>query len=138
MWTIKCSPRWERDLRKCEKKHQAELANALQKLDTYFRTLQAGVDPRQVDSVRYRTEASGVIAFDERGPKRRSSERGVGGKQVTAAVRLYALADPKTQSLWVLAIGDKSSQASDIRYCSSFVKSLKADGSSTGAKEPED
>jgi hypothetical protein len=43
-----------------------------------------------------------------------------------AATRLYVYPDVEAETLYLLTLGDKSTQADDIQDCKQFVKQIKA------------
>jgi hypothetical protein len=56
-----------------------------------------------------------VIAIDQ-----------TGGHKL-AAMRLYVYPDMVTETLYLLTVGDKSTQEADIQDCKRFVKQIRAD-----------
>ena len=59
-------------------------------------------------------EPSGVLAIDQKG--------GGGNLQET---RMYIYADQASNVLYLITIGNKSEQASDIEFCKKFVADLR-------------
>ena len=78
----------------------AVLAN----LDRYYRVLNDGVLPRNVTAKFIHPEGNGIYALDQ-----------TGGGPNLKATRLYLCL--KSGTVWLLTIGDKGSQASDIQLC---------------------
>jgi hypothetical protein len=60
-------------------------------------------------------EPSDVIAIDQKGA----------GANI-AATRLYVYPDTQTETLYLLTLGDKSTQSDDIQDCKAFVKYIRA------------
>jgi len=56
----------------------------------------------------------GVVALDQKG--------GGGSLQET---RMYIFADDETKKVYLITIGDKNEQHSDIEYCKNFVIGLR-------------
>ena len=56
----------------------------------------------------------GVIAIDQKGK----------GKSL-AQMRMYVYPDVDSKTIYLLVIGDKKSQQSDIRYCNGFVQEIR-------------
>ena len=70
-------------------------------------------------------EPSGVIAIDQ-----------TGGVKL-AATRLYVYLEVETETLYLLTLGDKSTQKDDIKDCKSFVKQIKDDPDDGGIEDHE-
>jgi hypothetical protein len=71
----------------------------------------------------------------------RISESGTAAN--VAATRLYIYPDVDTEILYVLTIGDKSTQDEDIELCKSFARQIKANPSlgekqDDGTEDPEE
>jgi len=130
MWSIARSENVHRRLKRFQKKHRRELANAFDNLDTFFKCLQAGAEPAQIQRGFVHPEPSGILAIDQKGS-------GAHLKQV----RLYIYPDEQTETLYVVTLGDKASQEGDIRFCKAFVegirtkKDAKADDATDGLKK---
>jgi hypothetical protein len=119
-WTIESTDEFERSLKRYQKKHPAELAAVLNNLDTYFKAVEFVEHPLQVTGGYIHNEPKGIIAIDQRG----------GGRKTKLKVtRLYVYSDAEKRILYVLTIGDKQSQAQDIKNCKEKVKKLKRDNS---------
>ncbi|HEV3386318.1 MAG TPA: hypothetical protein VG097_15965 [Gemmata sp.] len=96
------------------KKHRNELAAMLDNLDTYLKTLQSGVNPKQIRLGFTHDEADGAIAIDQRGAKGKPTQ-----------TRLYVYPDPDTQTLYLITIGDKTSQREDNAKCRKLIIDLR-------------
>lgn len=115
-WNIEETENFIRDYKLYEKKHPCELAAVLGNLDTYFETLKRLGHPFQIQAGFIHHEPDGIKALDQKG----------GGKKVKLAqTRLYVYPDVKSKQLYLLAIGDKTSQKRDIQACRGIVKNLK-------------
>lgn len=114
MWELSPTDEYQKRARKFVKKYRRELQAALDNLDTYLRTLQGGVPPLQVKHGFLHPEPHGVVAIDQKGG-------GAGLKET----RLYVYADRDTETVYLITLGDKSSQSNDITYCREFALSLR-------------
>lgn len=92
------------------KKHRRELKNLLVNLQFYIDALNAGATPSQIQRGFLHPEPHGVLAIDQRGD-------GKGLKEF----RLYIYPDVGQQKLYLLALGDKNTQKSDIASCTQWV-----------------
>ena len=92
------------------KKYRRELKNLLVNLQTYLDALNAGATPAQIQRGFLHQEPHGVLAIDQRGD-------GQGLKEF----RLYIYPDTVQQKLYLLALGDKNMQKSDIASCTRWV-----------------
>jgi hypothetical protein len=114
MWQV--SP--EDDYCRChkwyEKKRSRELKAVLTNLDTFLTALQSGAKVQQIKVGFLHPEPCGVLAIDQRGAKGSLAE-----------TRLYVFPDDDTETLHLLTIGDKNSQAADIQRCKEFVEGLR-------------
>lgn len=114
MWAIAATDEYEGRQKRFEKKHPRELQAVLDNLDTYFQSLEAGVNPLQIKHGFLHTEAMGVVAIDQKG----------GGKAL-AQTRLYVYPDTDTETLYLITLGDKPSQKEDIKSCKVFMTHLR-------------
>jgi len=83
----------------------------LQNLEKYRLALEDGVPPRQIKAGFIHGEPRGVIAIDP---------SGFGDN--LSATRLYIYL--KANTVFLLTVGDKSSQREDIAYCRKATKTL--------------
>lgn len=113
MWQIEPTTGWEKDQRNYSKKRPDELAAVMRNLDRYVKLLNVSKNSRAVQAGYLHTEQNGVLAIDQKG--------GGGNLQET---RLYTYADDETKTVYLITIGGKDSQHSDIEYCKEFVRSL--------------
>jgi putative component of toxin-antitoxin plasmid stabilization module len=62
------------------------------------------------------TESMGILAIDQKG----------GGVNLQET-RMYIYADDASQVVYLIAIGDKSTQNSDVEYSKDFVRQLRGE-----------
>ncbi|MCE9612368.1 MAG: hypothetical protein K8R23_19385 [Chthoniobacter sp.] len=115
MWQVEPTNRWEKDQKHYVKKHPRELAAVLNNLDRYLSQLATLPNARCAAAGFLHPEQAGVLAVDQRG--------GGGNLQET---RLYTYAHEARQVLYLIAIGNKDSQPSDVLAAKRFVESLLA------------
>ena len=120
MWKLAATDGYERRHKRYVKDHPRELQAVLDNLDTYVQSLQAGVKPPQIRHGFMHAEPLGVVAIDQKG----------GGKSL-AQTRLYVYPDTETETLHVISLGDKRSQADDIANCRTFVNDLRKERQDT-------
>ena len=92
------------------KKYRRELKNLLVNLQIYLDALNAGATPLQIQRGFIHQEPHGILAIDQRG-------EGKGLKEF----RLYIYPDSGQQKLYLLALGDKNTQKSDIASSTQWV-----------------
>lgn len=113
-WVLEESPLFASRFRRYQKKHPNETAAVMNNLDTYVRTLNAGVKPTLIQASFIHREPQGVIAIDQKGT--RGSPR---------QTRLYVYAFEIANTLYLITIGDKNSQKRDIEDCRHFISFLQ-------------
>lgn len=114
-WTILKSDGYpEKRQSKLARGHEALIANVLANFGSYLRALELGTHPEQAKRLFpfVHDEKRGLVAIDQRPPK--------GGFQI----RLYVFPQTGPRTVHVIAIGDKSSQEDDIRYCHRYIKEI--------------
>ncbi len=116
MWVLRFTEEYDRKLKQFIKKHPKETTAMLSNLDTYFKTLIAGVKPLQAQSGHgfIHTESHGAIAIDQKGTKGKPTQ-----------TRLYVYADADTCTLYLITVGDKKTQSNDNSTCREFIVSLR-------------
>lgn len=114
-WRIEPTDAYSRAHKRYEKKQPAELIAVLDNLDRYFKTIAHGVHPQFVVAGYIHDEGKGVRAIDQKG----------GGKGKLRQTRLYVYPDVNQKVLYLITIGDKSSQKDDIKLSANFVIKLK-------------
>ena len=114
MWQIEPTTQWRRDARFYEKKHPNEMAAVMRNLERYVKQLEIAANSRSIASGYLHAEPLGVLAIDQKG--------GGGNLQET---RLYTYADDVERIVYIITIGNKNSQASDIALSKDFVEALR-------------
>jgi len=115
MWTIEPTTSWEREQKRYAKKRPDELAAVLKNLARYFSQLSTAKNPQCVQAGYIHHEPMGIVAIDQRGP-------GCGNLQET---RLYIFPCEAEKVLYIITMGNKSDEPSDIEMSKEFVRSLK-------------
>ena len=115
MWGVLKTDQYERRLKRYHKKKHAQSMAVLNNLDIFLKALNSGKPPKPLIYGFLHGEPSDVIAIDQ-----------TGGVKL-AETRLYVYPDRETETLYLLTIGDKQTQAEDIRDCMAFVKQIKSD-----------
>lgn len=114
-WFIEDTEVYQRRHSEYEKKHHNELVAVADNLDTYFKTLNRLGHPLQVKAGFIHNEPDGIKAIDQKG----------GGQKVKLQqTRLYIYPDIDTRTVYLLTIGDKTSQREDIKFCRDYVKKV--------------
>jgi transcriptional regulator with XRE-family HTH domain len=93
MWKLAPTDEYQRRQKRYEKDHPRELQAVLDNLDTYFKSLEAGVKPLQIKHGFLHNETLGVVAIDQKG----------GGKSL-AQTRLYVYPEAETELLHVISL----------------------------------
>lgn len=114
MWEIEPISRWLKDQKYYAKKRPFELAAVLHNLERYLEQINSAPNFKVVQGGYLHSEPGGVVAIDQKG-------QGANLQQT----RLYTYADAESKVLYLLVIGDKQSQPTDIQFCSKFVKNLQ-------------
>jgi hypothetical protein len=123
MSVIQTTPEYLARNKRYEKKHWRKLAAVLDNLDTFFKTLQNGVKPRQVKFGFIHPEPQGVLAIDQKG----------GGSNL-AQTRLYVYPDEVHEVLYLLTLEDKQTQSIDVEFCKTCVNQLREGDTKADAK----
>lgn len=113
-WVLEESTIFPRRFKRYQKNHPDETAAVLNNLDTYVRTLQAGVHPSRIKIGFIHREPQGVIAIDQKGMK--------GSPRQT---RLYLVPEGEEHVVYLITIGDKNTQSRDLTDCRHFIASLR-------------
>jgi hypothetical protein len=125
MWGILKTDQYLRRHKRYDKKKKNELLAVLNNLDIFLKSLHSGKKPKPLIYGFLHGEPSDVIAIDQ-----------TGGAKL-AATRLYVYPDAETETLYLLTLGDKSTQGADIRDCKRFVQQIKADPNCGRARDHE-
>ena len=115
MWGILKTDHYARRYRKYGKKKQKELHAVENNLDIFLKSLRSGEKPKPLLFGFLHSEPMGVIAVDQTGGQKLSE------------TRLYVYPDVGTNTLYLLTLGDKSTQHDDIQDCKRFVKQITTD-----------
>lgn len=115
MWEIKTTESYERRFKHYAKKHRRELLAVLSNLDRFKGALDAGSSSQQAKEAFGFThrEPGGVVAIDQKG----------GGPSL-AQTRLYAYALDLDCVLYLITLGDKNTQADDLRTCRASMEAI--------------
>jgi hypothetical protein len=114
MWQTEPTTQWQKDAKYYEKKHPNELAAVLRNLKRYLALLEVAPNSKAVQAGFLHPEPKGIIAVDQKG--------GGGNLQET---RLYTYADEARELLYIITIGNKSEQSTDIELSKQFVESIQ-------------
>jgi hypothetical protein len=111
MWQVEPTTQRERDTKWYQKKHPNELAAILRNLGRYLSHLNCTVNAKAVQAGFLHPEPMGIIAIDQKG----------GGNSLQET-RAYTFADEAHKVLYVITIGNKQEQPSDIELSKDFVR----------------
>jgi len=118
-WVIHSCEDFQKRLKKFGKEPswKQEVANIGDNLDTLFKSLNDGIKPTQLKahSFVHGNYELGILSIDESGPR---------GKQKPKALRLYVFPHEPSKKLYVMILGDKSTQPDDVRLSKGFVSGL--------------
>jgi hypothetical protein len=117
MWEIRRTDEYERRHKHFQKKHPDELQAVLDNLDTYLKARQGGVLPQQYRSTHLHDERKGLWAVDQRGKS----------KKKLAETRLYVYPDAASSILYLITLGLKKEQKTDLPTGWAFVRQLRAE-----------
>ena len=113
MWEIEPTTTWQKDEKYYGKKHPNELAAILNNVRRYFRLIVAAKNSKAVQAGFLHHEPMGIVAVDQK----------AGGPNLQET-RGYTFADDEKKILYLITIGNKSEQPSDIELSKQFVTSL--------------
>lgn len=113
MWQLEPTTQWERDKKWYEKKRPDELAGVLYNLKRYVVQLNAAPNPKAIMAGYIHPEPMGVVALEQHG-----------GRNLQET-RLYLYPDEAQKVLYIITIGNKDEQPSDVQFCKEFVDELK-------------
>ncbi len=126
MWELQPSDEYERRFKQWTKKRPLESKALLANLARYQEALERAAKPAQIQAGFVHPEPLGVVAVDQKG----------GGSNL-AESRLYVFPHEPTKTLYLLTIGDKNSQAKDIKWCKETVTELRKELTAEQAKHGE-
>jgi len=109
-----------------KKNKRPELAAVLNNLDIFLKSLNSGKKPKPFVYGFLHSEPVGIIAIDQKGS----------GVNI-AETRLYVYPDTETETLYLVTLGDKSTQRDDIKDCKTFARNAEAT-SHTGESHDHD
>jgi len=120
MWELEKAEGFENCFKKFSKKHGAEAMAVMANLETFHCVLSETNNVQGAKLLNFvRKEPDGIIALDSRGaPKEKKGTK-------LKATRLYVYAIEVNSTLYLLRIGDKDSQAQDLKTCKKMVKKLR-------------
>ena len=107
---------FQRRYKKFAKSKEQEVLNCFENLQRVLDGLNEGASLGEL--VFLHKESQGLFACDQHGP----------GK-VKKELRLYFYPDEDEERIYVLQIGDKSTQQEDIKVCRELIASIRADAS---------
>jgi hypothetical protein len=108
---VEPTTQWERDAKWYQKKHPNELAAIFRNLGRYLTLLKCATNARAVQAGFLHPEPSGIMAVDQKG-----------GGPALQETRAYTYADEAQKVLYIITIGNKQEQPSDIELSKDFVK----------------
>ncbi len=114
MWKLEAATSFERAKKRYEKKRPDELAAVLRNLGRLRDRLDELPDCRAAQFGFLHPEPLGVWAIDQQGPS----------KVRLQETRLYVFPSGGNKTLHIITVGNKNSQASDLRLAAHFVASL--------------
>lgn len=115
MWRVRQTDEYDRQLKWFYKKRSAETDVVLDNLETFLEALNRGFSPKPPAFGFLHIEPTDMLAIDQSGSGRKLRQ-----------TRLYVYPDTAKEHLWLLTIGDKSTQRNDIEKCKRFVGQIKA------------
>ena len=114
MWKVEPTTTFQKDLKFYAKRHPRELAAVLRNVDRYLAQLNCSPNSKAVQAGYLHSEPMGVVAVDQKG----------GGSNLQET-RLYTIADEVQNVLYLITIGNKAEQPTDIEFSKEFVKSIR-------------
>ena len=120
MWELSKADGFENCFKKFSRKHGAEAKAVMANLETFFCILNETNNIQAAKQQNFvRKEPEGIVALDSRGAPRETK-----GTKLKAT-RLYVYAIEVNSTIHLLRIGDKDSQAQDIKTCTKVVRKLR-------------
>jgi len=115
MWETETTTQWLKDIKYYEKKHSNELAAVLRNLKRFLALLETAPNCKAVQAGFLHNEPKGIVAIDQKG--------GGGNLQET---RLYTYPHEikSKKVLYLITIGNKNEQTTDIQLSKNFVESI--------------
>jgi hypothetical protein len=116
MWRFLVTSHFERAKRRYDKKRPEELAAVLRNLDRLRELLDGLPNCRAAQAGYLHHEQAGLWAIDQKGPSRTKLQE----------TRLYVFPVDETRALHIITVGNKNSQAVDLRVALEYVRSLQS------------
>jgi len=113
---MQIAPEFERAKKRYDKKRPAELAAVLRNLARLLEQLNALPHCRAAQAGFLHHEPAGILALDQKGPSRTKLQE----------TRLYVFPEEDNQTLHIITVGNKNSQAADLRCAVDYVHSLES------------
>lgn len=115
MWRFLVTSHFERAKHRYEKKRPEELAAVLRNLDRLREQLDGLPHCRTAQAGYLHHEPAGLWAIDQKGPSRTKLQE----------TRLYIFSVDETKTLHIITVGNKNSQAADLRCALEYARSLE-------------
>jgi hypothetical protein len=115
MWQYLITPQFERSKKRYDKKRPGELAAVFRNLDRLREQLNGLPRCRAAQAGFLHHEPAGLWAIDQKGPSRTKLQE----------TRLYVFPVEETKTLHIITVGNKNSQAADLRCALEYVRSLE-------------
>ena len=112
---MQIAPEFERAKKHYDKKRPGELAAVLRNLARLLEQLNALPHCRAAQAGFLHHEPAGIWALDQKGPSRTKMQE----------TRLYVFPVEDNQTLHIITVGNKNSQAADLRRAVDYVQSLE-------------
>lgn len=120
-WQLEATEQFERDAKRYAKKQRNEFLAVMENLEKYFISIELSSHPKLVQFGFLHEEPKGIRAIDQSGGALISGEK----RGKLSQTRLYTYANLELKTLHLLCLGDKITQAKDIRYAESVVNLLR-------------
>ena len=115
MWLVQAEDLYLRRHREFEAKHREVLRALLSNLETYLQALKSGLNPISIKGGFLHPEKHhGMAAVDTKGARSKQP-----------AARLYFYPDVAAEVLFLLSIGFKDTQETDLRACRQLVDRIR-------------
>ncbi len=113
-WTMSPCSDYANAIKVFTKKWPHEMRAVANNLRTLMQSLDRGANPEQVKSLGFvhGNYALGILSIDETGHEKGSKPK---------SIRLYIFPCETEKSVYVMLLGDKSSQHNDVKLCKDFV-----------------
>jgi hypothetical protein len=115
MWSLRIAAEFQRAKKHYDKKRPAELAAVLRNLDRLMEQLNTLPHCRAAQAGFLHHEPAGLWAIDQKGPSRVRLQE----------TRLYVYPSAADTTLHIITLGNKNTQAADLRCALAYVRSLE-------------